>query len=551
MIFIKRFAFFFLCIATSPLFAAVTDFTALDKMVVQEGGRKKPYLVFAEEALQSVSGKTALTIDDVKWKAPALVTTIWLRPEGWAAKPLILINNLQLKKELGLSQPQKWFTYEQLASNTRFRELLNEATTLKRQDSRSKLKGLPKEASDVGMRMAQFEALTKGSLFRVVPNPEKSDGPWSTIPEFVSAQSADQLNATTVALQNALQAGDQTAFNTQAEALIKSLHTIHPEFFPSDQKLNTELAYQRTHPFRWAWICYAAAAITLGLTSMRGRKQGYLAGWIFILMGFAFQVYGFACRIIVGGRPPVTNMYESVIWVACGAIFFALVFEAIYRGRYFFLGAAPVAVIALILADTQPLILNKAINPLVPVLRDNFWLTTHVLTITLSYAAFLLAMGVGHIALGMVAFKRKPPASLYNYIYRTLQVGVLLLATGTILGGVWANYSWGRFWDWDPKETWALIALLTYLFVLHGRIAGSWSGFGLAVGSVVCFLSVMMAWYGVNFVLGVGLHSYGFGSGGFSTVGTFVGLDLAFVAFSIYQHRQMNAGKTTAVDVAG
>jgi ABC-type transport system involved in cytochrome c biogenesis permease subunit len=95
-----------------------------------------------------------------------------------------------------------------------------------------------------------------------------------------------------------------------------------------------------------------------------------------------------------------------------------------------------------------------------------------------------------------------------------MQVGVLLIAAGTILGGVWADYSWGRFWGWDPKEVWALITLLIYLVPLHGRFAGWVSTFGLVFASVVCFLSVVMAWYGVNFVLGVGLHSYGFVEGG-------------------------------------
>ena len=103
---------------------------------------------------------------------------------------------------------------------------------------------------------------------------------------------------------------------------------------------------------------------------------------------------------------------------------------------------------------------------------------------------------------------------LSNFIYRTMQVGVLLIAAGTILGGVWADYSWGRFWGWDPKEVWALITLLVYLIPLHGRFAGWVNTFGLVVASVVCFLSVVMAWYGVNFVLGVGLHSYGFVEGG-------------------------------------
>jgi ABC-type transport system involved in cytochrome c biogenesis permease subunit len=95
-----------------------------------------------------------------------------------------------------------------------------------------------------------------------------------------------------------------------------------------------------------------------------------------------------------------------------------------------------------------------------------------------------------------------------------MQVGVLLIAAGTILGGVWADYSWGRFWGWDPKEVWALITLLVYLVPLHGRFAGWVNTFGLVFSSVVCFLSVVMAWYGVNFVLGVGLHSYGFVEGG-------------------------------------
>ena len=103
---------------------------------------------------------------------------------------------------------------------------------------------------------------------------------------------------------------------------------------------------------------------------------------------------------------------------------------------------------------------------------------------------------------------------LSNFIYRAMQVGVLLVAAGTILGGVWADYSWGRFWGWDPKEVWALITLLVYLVPLHGRFAGWVSTFGLVAASVVCFLSVIMAWYGVNFVLGVGLHSYGFVEGG-------------------------------------
>ena len=188
----------------------------------------------------------------------------------------------------------------------------------------------------------------------------------------------------------------------------------------------------------------------------------------------------------------------------------------------------------------MPIAMPSSIDPLVPVLRDNFWLTIHVLTITLSYAAFALAMGFGHILL--FRYARNPIAAradqpMHFWLYRVLQLGVILLAAGTILGGVWANYSWGRFWGWDPKETWALIALLCYILTLHGRLAGWWTQFGLVVASVVCFLAVLMAWYGVNFVLGKGLHSYGFGIGGETYVVTFVIADLLFVAFAIWRYR--------------
>jgi ABC-type transport system involved in cytochrome c biogenesis permease subunit len=120
-------------------------------------------------------------------------------------------------------------------------------------------------------------------------------------------------------------------------------------------------------------------------------------------------------------------------------------------------------------------------------------------------------LDVRSLAIQATAARVKPIA---GFLYRAMQVGVLLVATGTILGGVWADSSWGRFWGWDPKEVWALITLLVYLVPLHGRFAGWVTPFGLVVSAVVCFGSVLMAWYGVNFVLGVGLHSYGFSEGG-------------------------------------
>jgi ABC-type transport system involved in cytochrome c biogenesis permease subunit len=192
--------------------------------------------------------------------------------------------------------------------------------------------------------------------------------------------------------------------------------------------------------------------------------------------------------------------------------------------------------VALILADNCPAVLDPSLHPLTPVLRSNFWLVTHVLTVTLSYAALALALGLGNITLGYFLVRsanQEAIAVLSRFTYQALQLGVLLLAAGVVLGGVWADYSWGRFWGWDPKEVWALVALMAYLAVLHARFAGWVGPRGLAALSVTCFSLVVMAWYGVNFVLGAGLHSYGFGGGGQGLVYGAVVAQLVYVGAAL------------------
>ena len=259
------------------------------------------------------------------------------------------------------------------------------------------------------------------------------------------------------------------------------------------------------------------------------------AGLVGALFAFFLHVYGFYLRCLITGHPPVGTMYESVVWVSLGVVFFAFLLFYFYRNAVILAAASGVAAIGLILSDNLPLVLDPTIRPLAPVLRSNFWLTIHVLTITLSYAAFALAMGLGNWALFKYLSTPGQKAEtnrIVQFVYRSIQIGVLLLAAGTILGGVWADYSWGRFWGWDPKEVWALIALLFYLAIIHGKYAGWLKDFGLAAGSVLAFQGVLMAWYGVNFVLGAGLHSYGFGSGGLLYVLTYVLFEILFILFS-------------------
>jgi ABC-type transport system involved in cytochrome c biogenesis permease subunit len=541
------------------------DTNALATLAVQDHGRKKPFTTFAQETLLTMSGTSALPVEQadgsvVKLSPEEVVLDLWFKPEGWDDKPIVMLNFLELKKKFGLPLDQKLFSFNELIKQPLLGELLDEAQKLRQADKADSLTSLQKEAEHLGERLRMFQDSVNGQKQMIVPNPTSAEGRWlpvqnlgtlgvniwplfeSNAPAFVYTDGAAQKTGESfMAWYQAYRSGDISLFNAQTPQVVESLRALAPQFYPSAATLQFEHHYMTLHPFRWAWISYLGALLILSLTALWGKTVGYRLTWAFVLLGLGFEIYGFACRIIISGRPPVTNMYETVIWVSFGAMLFATILESIYRKRYFFYAGLSASVLALIVADSQPTILDASINPLTAVLRNNMWLTIHVLTIVSSYAAFALTAALGHIALTMSLWGKRYATALGEvqfFIYRAMQIGVLLLAAGTILGGVWANYSWGRFWGWDPKETWALVTLLCYLALLHGRLAGWWRGFGLSVGSVVCFLSVMMSWYGENFVLGKGLHSYGFGTGGFSYVACFAVFEVIFVVFVLWWNRK-------------
>jgi ABC-type transport system involved in cytochrome c biogenesis permease subunit len=161
--------------------------------------------------------------------------------------------------------------------------------------------------------------------------------------------------------------------------------------------------------------------------------------------------------------------------------------------------------------------LNSGLENVQAVLDSQFWLIIHVLMVVASYGLFILAGILGHIYLVQSMLKRSESdemKSLARLILTSVYLGTTLLIPGTILGGVWAAESWGRFWDWDPKESWAFISSSVYLMWIHAHRFHHIGNFGLALGSIVGLLAISFTWYGVNYILGTGLHSYGFGSGG-------------------------------------
>jgi ABC-type transport system involved in cytochrome c biogenesis permease subunit len=432
--------------------------------------------------------------------------------------------------------------------------------------------------------------------------------------------------------------------------------------YPESATMARESHLNRFAPFSKAPMAHGFGLVllllSLGITANLRTAAGklgaalYCLGMAGLMAGIALELYGFLLRFRISRWGPVTNMYETVIWVALATSVLGLALELLWRKKYSALAASGIALLATVLAENVSL-LDPNIRAVLPVLRINRWLAGHVLTIVSSYAAFALALGLGLLAVGhyLTATYRRSPSyrelawpllpgiplyvlgrlgidpsyrllplpvldsqllyyvssglaamggvltivggfsllgelanrsprracvlgvilaavgstgliagttgavqgplasaltsydawlvglvggaltvmsllgvqareafariePLANFIYCAMQVGVLLLAAGTTLGGAWAHYTWGRFWGWDPKEVWALITLLVYLVPLHGRFAGWMNTFGLVAASVVCFMAVLMSWYGVNFVLRVGLHNYGFTEGG-------------------------------------
>ena len=520
------------------------DFKQWGLLAIQDGGRRKPIDTFARETLIKTTGRSSYTDKSGKnWQANDFILSMLLDThDKWKNEPMILVSLGQLTEKLGLDKTQRKFSFTQLTSLPELNVLAGEAHALRKAEK--PLDRLQSEVMSVSERLTLFAHVMEGSAFLLVPAPEKATDAWLVPPDFARHYSVSQFNEPQTQLQTLATAyakGDGFQFSRAANQLRDGLRGLSPKIYAEESQLRLEYFYNHWDGFYRAAWSYGVALVLLAVAYMRGKGGPVkLLGVSLAIVGLLFHASGIAMRCLIAGRPPVTNMYESIIWVSFAVSFFGMIFFTRYRTPVYLLAALPVSLVALLLVHQMPIAMPSSIDPLVPVLRDNFWLTIHVLTITLSYAAFALAMGFGHILLWRYA--RNPVAAradqpMHFWLYRVLQLGVILLAAGTILGGVWANYSWGRFWGWDPKETWALIALLCYILTLHGRLAGWWTQFGLVVASVVCFLAVLMAWYGVNFVLGKGLHSYGFGLGGETYVISFVLADLLFVAFAIWRYR--------------
>jgi ABC-type transport system involved in cytochrome c biogenesis permease subunit len=306
-------------------------------------------------------------------------------------------------------------------------------------------------------------------------------------------------------------------------------------------KIPAEVTFYKGDFFLNALVFFLLGFLLVAVSWLTGPNR-WLTGatWLASIAGGLLVVVGVAFRCYLRGRPPVSTLYETILFITGGIVVCSLFIEWINRQRVMLALTPIVGAMGMFLANKYELreaaTSGDTMPSLVAVLDTNFWLSTHVTSITLGYAAGLLAAAISHVWLlcKLFGLKRGNDAfyrSITRMVYGVVAFGLVFSVVGTILGGIWANYSWGRFWGWDPKENGALLICLTELFILHARLGGYVKQHGLHVLSVILGSVVAFSWWGVN-QLGVGLHSYGFTEGIMRNLVMFWALELLLLLAS-------------------
>ncbi len=489
---------------STPVLAGVpqSDLDLFRAVPTLDSGRIKPMDSYARATIRFLTG-----VEHYQGKDP-METLLDLahNPGDWSRRPFISIGFVPLKERIGLDKKAKFISPHDLMSNQKFAELIEEI----RQSGAdpNKMTPLEKEAATLFHKMSLINEQAGGYSWKLIPHPSDPDAAW--IP-LIKSDSLE-LKTCLTAMNKAYPTGNQEAYSKNLKKLIQLLPKQSKLPYPDRANLDREVSYNQLKPYEKSAFVYLIGFFAFLAALLLSSERAFKVAMAVSAGGLFLHAYGMILRSVISGRPPVSNVYETMIWVPWGMVLFAFILELVKRGKYIGMISTLLASVILFMSDQVPL--DPAISPLVPVLRSSYWLIVHVLTITLGYSAATLAMGLGHLWLILYLLRRPAATTLRNvehYLIHAVQLSVLFIGVGTVLGGVWANQSWGRYWAWDPKETWALISLLGYLAIVHARTISAIRGFGTAVASILSWQLVLFTWYGVNYFL-VGLHSYAGGN---------------------------------------
>lgn len=497
-------------------------------LVIQDdGGRMKPINTFASELLRKMSKSDVFMGMD----ANQALLSMMLNPAAWYHAEFMYLkkDNDSLHNLLGIEKGAKYVKAIDFFTPTGDYKL---APYLQDAYATNTPNQFQKDFKTSDQRLGLLNRALQGEIFKIFPIPDHDNNKWISTMDYRADNTLirDTLYANFVnnsipfyimTLRNALKTGDYSESDKILEAFNKNQHNYGTAVMPSDSKIKAEILYNKYDIFKnlFSWYMYVGTLLFVVLLiqifkdSKGIRLTAKILGYAIFAL-FALHTAGLIARWYVSGHAPWSDAYESMIYVAWATMGMGVLFAK--KSPLTLASTAFVTSMVLMIAHWSWM--DPAIANLQPVL-DSYWLMIHVAVIVGSYGPFTLGLIIGAVVLLLMLFttnENKPKMTLaikeltiVNEL--ALTVGLVMLTIGNFLGGQWANESWGRYWGWDPKETWALVSIMVYAFVVHMRIVpglrGTWA-FNFA--SVVAFASIMMTYFGVNFYLS-GLHSYASG----------------------------------------
>jgi cytochrome c-type biogenesis protein CcsB len=490
------------------------------KVLVQDQkGRTKPLFTLSNDILRKVTRENKLE----NFTPMQVFLGIYLDFNNWKDVPMIRVSNKDLQKELGIMGKLASFSdLVDLDGNGTYK--LADKVNAAYAKSPAERNKLDKEVMKVDERVNIVYMIYKGDFMKMFPLKDGSHN-WGTpeeaIKKAISSEDSSYLKTVIPMLENALQENNQMNAG-QISASVTGYQDRFTEYkLPTATRTKAEFLYYKLGIFEKLFPFYATTGLIMiiGLIIMvlKGKKETSLfvriLGWI-LFLGFLFHTFGLAMRWYIAGHAPMSNGYESMIFISWVTILAGFIFSR--RSAFALSATAVLAGMTLMVAHLS--FMDPEITNLVPVLKS-YWLTLHVSVITGSYGFLGLGAILGIITMILLILANKGNKErISNTIdeltvinFKTLILGLYFLTIGTFLGAVWANESWGRYWGWDPKETWSLITIIAYTFVTHSRmIPGMKDVYTFNLLSLFAFSSVLMTYFGVNYYLS-GMHSYASG----------------------------------------
>lgn len=493
------------------------------RIIIQDaGGRMKPANTFSSELLRKVSHSDTYR----GMNADQTLLSMALMDRIWYEVPVIFLKakNDSIYKVAGIAKSTEYAALSDFfdeMGNYKLDKILSDANHEKVPTS------VQQDFIDLDKRIRLLNWALTGQVMRVLPIPGDKGHKWASYPEAAEGhfKGLDTIKNIVpfyfASLGSAVQSNNYKTADDVLEALIKYQKKEGAAVMPSDDKIDAEILYNKYDIFKKLFQYYLYAGLLMlafAIVRIFNSKKwvGVTIKGFHVIIGFLFALHtlGLAARWYISGHAPWSNAYESVIYVAWATMFFGLAF-----GRKSQLTVAATAFVAsMVLMVAHWSWTDPEIGNLVPVL-NSYWLMIHVAVIVGSYGPFTLSTILALVSLFLMIFtteknKVKMDLSIKELTYITemaLTIGLVMITIGNFLGGQWANESWGRYWGWDPKETWALVTIMVYAFVIHMRfvpaLRGTWI---FNFFSVLAFASVLMTYFGVNFYL-TGLHSYASG----------------------------------------